>query len=402
MKRTIGRWVGVLLAALLLLAGCGTSIDSSKATDTIVDSTVTDDTNTSNNDTEAKGTQKNSPVIVALEPTLELPLHFDGDNDPLIVSDGLTAFLEGDAYGYMDVKGQVVIPCEYDFEYSLPHFSEGFANTGAQFIDTDGNPVFPGAWANAPFSEGLAWVYTADGTCFIDTTGQTALAIPDGVLVYTSFCDGLASTSAGFVDKTGEVVIPGDFWGITFKDGFAVIEQDGDCIVIDKKGNKAFSYSDISANHSGSIESRHLGDGLIPITSQKDMFLHGYADMEGNIAIPMEERWGDAFSEGLAVVSISRTQAEDRGIDTEGMSMEGVFGYINRDNELVVPYKYRDARSFSEGLARVQDKNRLWGFIDKEGNEVVACKYEAVCAFNEGYAWVKEDGLWGLLQNTAY
>ena len=73
-----------------------------------------------------------------------------------------------------------------------------------------------------------------------------------------------------------------------------------------------------------------------------------------------------------------------------------LFGYINRDNELVIPYRYECASSFSEGYACVGDESHC-GFINKQGDVVVPFIYEACTAVVDGHSHVKQDGKWGTL-----
>ena len=47
--------------------------------------------------------------------------------------------------------------------------------------------------------------------------------------------------------------------------------------------------------------------------------------------------------------------------------------------------KYEKLNNFHEGLAAVQH-NGLWGYIDKEGNEVIPCQYESAEDFNNSRA----------------
>lgn len=66
-------------------------------------------------------------------------------------------------------------------------------------------------------------------------------------------------------------------------------------------------------------------------------------------------------------------------------------GYINQNNEIVVPFKYHKeddrAYSFNEGLAGVCVKNKC-GYIDETGKIVIPLKYEAIGWFSEGKARV--------------
>ncbi|NCU32063.1 MAG: WG repeat-containing protein, partial [Candidatus Moranbacteria bacterium] len=60
-------------------------------------------------------------------------------------------------------------------------------------------------------------------------------------------------------------------------------------------------------------------------------------------------------------------------------------GFINKEGELVVPFKYDDAGWFYDGLARVKLGDK-WGFIDQKGQEVIEPKFESVRDFENGWA----------------
>ena len=59
----------------------------------------------------------------------------------------------------------------------------------------------------------------------------------------------------------------------------------------------------------------------------------------------------------------------------------------------MIPIKYDDADSFSEGLATVK-LNDKYGFIDKTGKEVIPIKYDYAEGFSEGLAQVKLNNKW--------
>ena len=112
---------------------------------------------------------------------------------------------------------------------------------------------------------------------------------------------------------------------------------------------------------------------------------YGFADEAGNIVIPC--KWEDAysFSQGLALI-------EDDN---------GKRGFIDKTGTVVIPCKWKDAYSFSEGLARVEDDNEKWGFIDKTGTVVIPCKWKFAGGFSEGLAAVGDDNCkWGYIDKT--
>ena len=68
-------------------------------------------------------------------------------------------------------------------------------------------------------------------------------------------------------------------------------------------------------------------------------------------------------------------------------------GAYHKSGTLVIPCKYDDVYSFSEGLAKVK-LNDKYGFIDKTGAEVIPCKYDNADGFNQGKAKVALNRKW--------
>lgn len=59
--------------------------------------------------------------------------------------------------------------------------------------------------------------------------------------------------------------------------------------------------------------------------------------------------------------------------------------------------KYRDVRSFSEGLAPVQVQGGRWGFINERQEWVIAPRFEDAREFHGGKAAVRQNGKWGFI-----
>ena len=52
--------------------------------------------------------------------------------------------------------------------------------------------------------------------------------------------------------------------------------------------------------------------------------------------------------------------------DRACVERDGMYGYINRDTDEVIPLVYERANDFSDGLALVCQAGK-WGYIDTEG-----------------------------------
>lgn len=96
------------------------------------------------------------------------------------------------------------------------------------------------------------------------------------------------------------------------------------------------------------------------------------------------------FSEGLARVEI-----------------DGKWGFINEQGELVIPCMYDEVGDFFEGFAKVKvnihddpddffGEYDFWWFINKSGNQI-SSMFQEVESFSEGLAAVCVDDMWGFI-----
>jgi len=91
------------------------------------------------------------------------------------------------------------------------------------------------------------------------------------------------------------------------------------------------------------------------------------------------------------------TQSEDaKHVLLYLVEQEGGFGFINREGKVVIGGPFRNARSFSEGLAPVRVGGK-WGFIDATGQFVIQPTYDNVGSFSEGLAAVCSGKEWGYI-----
>lgn len=59
--------------------------------------------------------------------------------------------------------------------------------------------------------------------------------------------------------------------------------------------------------------------------------------------------------------------------------------------------KYRNVRSFSEGLAPVQAQSGRWGFINERQQWVIEPRFEDAREFQGSKAAVRQNGKWGFI-----
>ena len=76
---------------------------------------------------------------------------------------------------------------------------------------------------------------------------------------------------------------------------------------------------------------------------------------------------------------------------------DGLYGYVDADNKLVIPYRYHFACDFSDGMALVINDSYLVGYINTKGELVIPYQYETPSEsngndFHEGLCAVVVDG----------
>lgn len=270
-----------------------------------------------------------------------------------------------DNYGYVDVRGEEVIPCMY---LNAADFSEGLAavqDVGGLYgyINPSGAKVLDYQFDSASsFSEGLACV-TKDGKrYFINHAGEMVL----DVTAYEDvdhFSGGLAAVTKngkqGFMDRTGKEVIP------CMYDSVVNFGQDG--IGFGVMGNTAYAFS-TTGQQLFQVTCDAVfaySDGLAKIQQNGRV---GYMDTNGTMVIPcMYDNTSLSFSEGLAYVQNGTVR-----------------GYINKDGQMVLDMSSYDyAGSFCDGYALAQKGDKSY-YVDMSGN--TSGGYDNAVALREGIA----------------
>lgn len=173
------------------------------------------------------------------------------------------------------------------------------------------------------------------------------------------FKDGLARVELygqfGFIDKTGQVIIP-----IKYESGTSRIFEDS-------------SYFDVIV--AGLTDKIKNSDLIKAKLNGK----YGFINKTGKEVIPFKYELAENFLEDLAVVSSNEK-----------------YGFIDQTGKEIIPLKYDHAKSFWGGLARVE-LNGKFGFIDKTGKEIIPPKYDLAESFSEDLASVRLNGKWGFI-----
>ena len=157
-----------------------------------------------------------------------------------------------------------------------------------------------------------------------------------------------------------------------FKDGVALVKDENDKWgLIDRMGEFVSACKWTFA--------KDFSEGLAVVVNEKGEY--GYIDKSGMEIIPCRLLSAESFSGGLAFVS-KRTWMWWR---------QPQYGFINKKGDVVIYSKWRICGHFSEGLARVEDKNGKIGFINDKGCMAIDCQWKWAYDFSEGLACVENE-----------
>lgn len=341
-------------------------------------------------------------------------------------SDRLLPISLGGKWGYIDLSGEIKIPCEFihagEFSNGLAvvtrknTVSSGRVVTQNSVIDVTGSEKWQfecnGCWGD--FSENLIWIETNNETAYYDVNGDQAISSLFGAAA--DFCSGVArvwkNEFVGMIKSNGDWLVEPRFrslWDFSIDEqvtAFQVVS--GGDPWIDDQVNPTWGLISIEGNVLVEPHYWHLGvpckGVVVAANSSGNLDLKfGFVDMSGDwIVEPVFERCHDAFNESSVAARfenqwglvdgqgywILEPQFDDCSAFHDGLSAvcfggrrkdgiisgEGKYGFVNRYGDIVIRPTFDYVRPFHGGVARVELQDRRWGtnsakfgYIDKEG-----------------------------------
>lgn len=121
------------------------------------------------------------------------------------------------------------------------------------------------------------------------------------------------------------------------------------------------------------------------------------------MTVKQNGKWGFVNKNNEFIIPAQYDEAYNVGEDGLWVvKQNGKWGFIDKNNEFVIPAQYDEVWPFSYGLAAVKQDGK-WGFIDKCGQLAIPCQYKKGTLFSEeGIAPVKKDGKWRLIRIVYY
>jgi hypothetical protein len=129
----------------------------------------------------------------------------------------------------------------------------------------------------------------------------------------------------------------------------------------------------INYNCSGQTDSKLLTDELIPC---RNGYLWGYANRNKQLIIPAKYSKAELFANGLAKVAVGGPNETDRK-----------YGFINTKGEEIIELKYNDVGEFVNNLtwfSMYSDGILKYGVINRKGEILVPATYHSAIIFKNG------------------
>lgn len=243
-------------------------------------------------------------------------------------TDGMVPVCQGKLWGFLNTKGQLAIPVQYD---EVTEFHEG--------------------WATVRSGSSFSFINTKGETVAIAGDAADVRSIREGFAPYKN-----AQKLMGFIGKDGKVAIPAQFESVGYfsnglawaKVGVGKLAQVG---FINTKGEWV-----IQPKYSAAKEF----DKSTGLARAKNGEQWGYVNASGEyFYFAISESCND-FNEGLAAGKTGKLQ-----------------GFYNAKGAWAIPPKYDDVRDFKNGYAAVK-LGEKWGLIDKSGNVVIQPTFDGI------------------------
>ena len=254
-----------------------------------------------------------------------------------------------DLFGVVDKDGHILIPCEYDSIEAADDYFILNCNELLGLADIEGCIlIFP------QYNE----LYCENDSVAVSIYG------PEG--------------GSGVIDKNNNILVP-----IVFEDAYPFV---GEWALIIKKDTKKANFIN--------KEGRYL---LNEDADQCEGFFGEYAYIKYNTDYYIIDQKNTVFRK-LNGTPIAYLNTNNLFL-LDSNNTQYIYN-ADKDECIEINGEILDERGFQEGLIAIKRNDGKWGFSDSELNIVIPFMYDSVQRFNEGRSWVKQDGIYKLIDKT--
>lgn len=281
--------------------------------------------------------------------------------------EGLAIIKKKNKYGFINPEMKIVIPCEYENAIA---FKQGYAMVKKEGIWYAINKVGQKVSEHqVAVTENMARIKRETLWTFMPVDTETPITEPkfeDARLFQEGLSAVLYHQKWGFIDKTGNFVIPAEYDKVSdFFQGYARVQKNNLWGIIDKQGKiiVPIEYEFID----------ELKNGHYRVKKNK---LWGFLDSLFTLVVPCQYYNAYPFQHGTAKV-----EQQDKKIS-----------FITSKGTLIIPFTNKsDIGDFSEGLCpKKEEKTSLWGYINLAAQWQIAPNYLKAGTFIHGLAIVQD------------
>ncbi|WP_267403824.1 MULTISPECIES: WG repeat-containing protein [unclassified Chryseobacterium] len=324
-------------------------------------------------------------------------LRLKGDYDEIrIFSEGLAAIKKNGKWGFIDNRGDIVIPIQY--EHANYFSSNGLCAVGKNgksgFINRKGAEIIPIVYDKVSQEE-------KDDNVIVNKNGKWAVFDNEGKqltdFIYTSF-------KRAYITDFSKDVFTRD-QSTFFENGAALAERDNKYEFINKRGQAAFSnnkfdYASVFDTFKNAIVKRNRRYGIIKT--------------DGSFKVPLEYDFIEYFDDNHSfseyynakkgkVYHIFNKELKEIGQSFEPVyndfsnnnptltykNLKGRIGIVDWRGNILVPFEYDNLIKIEKTRFLLAQKGELLGVISEEGKVKIPLKYKVVYAlydkFDEEY-----------------
>lgn len=290
-------------------------------------------------------------------------------------NNGLGKIRRNDKFGYINQKGEIVIPIIYD---KAEEFSNGLALVKIEgkwgFINSKNELIIKPVYKAGvrKFSGGFA-IYGRDGKFgYLNTKGEEITKPLFDRVCYFSNNKAwvLLNGKWGCINTKGEFII-NPYYSDTqdFSEGYAWVKKDLIWGLIDSTNTYVIQPNErnpLIYAHSANVKNfTKLNNGLL-FTKSNEKF--GFCNISLKKTIPNKfERVLD-FANGCAVVRI-----------------DGKWGIIDTLGNYIIEPKFIDIKYLNHDFFAIKEKNGNWGIIYKNGKKITESIYHSIFEFEDTF-----------------
>jgi len=263
------------------------------------------------------------------------------------------------------------------------------------------------------FSNDLCSVKILGKWSYINTKGEIVIVTDyDDV---NEFRSGVAmvikNNKVGFINTKGDVIVDleYDVDKVSFyhhDDNYFFLRKNGFACLLNKNGQEIISEKD-----------NFSFVGFFSQTSENEYFSYFFND--GLCAVKRNEKWGFVNLKGQLIIPCEYDEYRPFFNGISPVSKNGKWGFIDKNNRLLIPFEFDDITNyhsyyghssfteddlkeykyFNSGMcpaSKKVDGQFVWGFINQNGKIVIPFKYNRVESFNSTGTAVVYDELWEL------